>query len=265
MTSNSIAGRLAQLRHCAPWRWPAFLGGWLNRRHNDYVPCAMPGSARLLKVPLKEFYECYAFFCEQPEGCQELGFFLDQLKPGDVFYDIGGFRGAYSAAATLKQPSATIHIFEPLRPNAEAIQRIFQLNNFTSIQLSRLAVSDGTTISGSVNEQDAMLRLGDRQATQETEFPSISLDDYVAGGNPAPTLIKIDVDGFELHVLRGGKNTFRQHRPRVWLEIHPGYLSAQGSSAETVIQWLRETGYTLHNFDDFNRPSAAVSYHIWCE
>ncbi len=266
MRINSISGKLAQLRHCSPSMWPTFIGAWLSRRKTDCVPCVIPGCSNLLNIPLKEFYESYSFFCEQSEGRQELGFFLDNLRPGDVFYDIGGFRGAYSAAAKIKlQASVTVHIFEPLPHNADAIQRIFRLNDFDNMQVTRLAVSDGTTVSGCVNELDAMLRLGDQQATQKTVLPSISLDDYLAVGNPVPTLIKIDVDGFELHVLRGAQKMLRQHRPRLWLEIHPGFLNAQGSSAEAVITFLRENGYSPRNFNDVNRPTAAVSYHVWCE
>jgi hypothetical protein len=116
-----------------------------------------------------------------------------------------------------------------------------------------------------VNEQEAMLRLGDKQATTPVEFASIAMDQYVVRGNPPPSVIKIDVDGFELHVLRSGEKTLRERRPRLWLEVHPGFLNAQGQSVEIVLKFLRNLGYTLANFDDFHYPGAGNSYHIWCE
>lgn len=266
MHLKSILGKVTQLRRAPPSLWGGFVAGWIFRRKRNCVPCVIPGAGKLLRVPLNEFYESYQFFCEAPLGNQELDFFLGKLKPSDIFYDIGGFRGAYSAAAKLKlQDAVSIHVFEPLGRNADAIQTVATHNAFAGFKLNRLAVGDGSAISGSVNEQDAMLRLGDKQATAGAEFPSVSIDEYIAFGNPPPSMIKIDVDGFELHVLRGAQKTFRKHRPRLWLEIHPTFLEAQGQSAEKVVNLLRETGYTLSNFDDFNSPDAIRSYHVWCE
>jgi len=267
MRLESIRGKLTQLGRMPPALWPAFLTGWQGRRQNGFVPCAVAGCRKLLNVPTADFYESYGFFCEHYQGCRELDCFLGKLQPGDVVYDIGAFRGAYSMAARLKLDQAiSIHAFEPLAKNVESIRRICALNHFTGIQINALAVGDGNSLTGRVNEQDAMLRLGDSQTSPTaTDFPSISLDEYVAGGASAPTVIKLDVDGFELHVLRGARECLRKHRPRLWMEVHPVFLKAQGKSPDDVLKLLRVTGYTVLFFDDFNLPDSKFSYHIWCE
>lgn len=266
MRFKSLLGKWPQLRDLSFVLWCPFIWGWLFRQKNEFVPCALPACSRLLLVPLSDFYASYFFFCEDPRGRRELGFFFGKLKPCETFYDIGGFRGAYSAAAKVKSGTdISVHLFEPLKKNAEAIQRICQLNAFDDFKINPLAVSDGDPFSAGVNEQDAMLRLGDENAIASAEFSSITLDDYVAGGNPPPTIIKLDVDGFELRVLRGARKCLSQNHPRLWVEVHPQFLSRQGSSADAVLNFLREAGYAISFFDDFNSPDSRTSYHIWCE
>ncbi len=226
----------------------------------------MPGCDRLLCVPLGEFYTSYAYFCEDTQGRRELGYFLDRIKTKDVFYDIGGFRGAYSAAAKAKAGTEIrVHIFEPLVKNVEAIQRVCKLNTFDNFKINPLAVSDGSVLAARVNEQDAMLRLGDINAAVAAEFPSTSLDEYIARGNPPPTVIKIDVDGYELHVLRGARKCLSEYHPRLWIEIHPEFLAVQKISTDAVLNLLRQSGYKILFYDDFNLPEAKMSYHVWCE
>ena len=196
-----------------------------------------------------------------------MNFFLNQLRPVEALYDIGGFRGAYAAMAKTKLPANTaVHVFEPMPKNFAAIERIGKMNGFENFTPQALAVGDGTVVAGFVNEQDAMLRLGDRQASSAgTTFAAVSLDDYVARGNPVPTVVKIDVDGFELRVLRGGSQCLQRHRPRLWLEMHPGYLQAQGLSDQDVLAMLRGFGYAVSFFDDHDSPDSRLSYHVWCE
>lgn len=196
-----------------------------------------------------------------------MSYFLAKLGPREIFYDIGAFRGAYSVISKLElQENISVHAFEPIAKNVEAIRRICALNRFTGIQINALAVGDGNSLAGSVNEQGAMFQLNYSQAPATAmEFPSVSLDEYVARGAPAPTIVKIDVDGFELHVLRGARRCLGKNRPRLWLEIHPMFLAAQGKSPDDVLNLLQMTGYTISYFDDFNLPDSKISYHVWCE
>lgn len=266
MRFKSLPGKWLQLRKAPPALWCPFICGWLSRRKNDSVPCVMPDCARLLFVPLKEFYASYGFFCEQAQGRNELHYFLGKLNPRETLYDIGGFRGAYSTAAKIRRGTdISVHIFEPLKNNVEAIRRICELNGFDDFKINSLAAGDGSSLSGNVNEQDAMLRLGDKKAGASAEFPSISLDEYVGQGNPPPTIIKLDVDGFELHALRGAAQCLARHHPRLWIEIHPQFLAAQNLSADAVLDLLRQRGYKISFFDDFHSPDSQMSYHIWCE
>jgi FkbM family methyltransferase len=267
MRIKSLFGKLIQLKSLPPSLWHSFTSGWLHRQQSGFVPCAVKGCNKLLNVPLRDFYESYEYFCETLRGNAELVYFLKRLKPHEVFYDVGAFRGAYSVISKLKlQENISAHAFEPIAKNVEAMRRICVLNRFEDCKIVPLAVGNGTLLTGRLSEQDVvMFRLGDDEASPaEIEFPAISLDEYIAQGAPPPTLIKIDVEGFELEVLRGACECLAKHHPRLWLEIHPKFLEAQNNSPDKVLNLLREIGYSISFFHDYNPSNPRDTYHVWC-
>ncbi len=61
-------------------------------------------------------------------------------------------------------------------------------------------------------------------------------------------LIKIDVEGFELHVLKGADNLLRKHRPAIFIEINDPLLRLNNTSGEEVINFLKKRyNYTVSN------------------
>jgi Methyltransferase FkbM domain len=57
--------------------------------------------------------------------------------------------------------------------------------------------------------------------------PAITLDDFLAVGGPSPQLVKIDVEGGEYEVLRGGTNLFQNQRPLIIAEVHHDQAATQ--------------------------------------
>jgi FkbM family methyltransferase len=241
--------------------------GWYRRRQSGFVPCTMAGCDQLLYVPLEDFYESYRFFCEYPGFRDEIAYFLSRLRDTEVFYDIGAFRGAFSTITKMKlQQKVAIHVFEPLPKKVEAIQRICQRNHFEDFKINPLAVGNGRALAGAVNQQDFMFRPGEvHAAAAKTAFPAITLDKYIQLGAAAPTVIKIDVEGFELEVLRGAQQCLSRNRPRLWLEVHPSFLKPQNESADDVLAFLGQIGYATSFFNDYNPKLETSNYHVWCE
>ncbi len=147
--------------------------------------------------------------------------------------------------------------------SVESLRRIVEVNQVSDMKINAVAVGNSKSVTGGVNQQDEMLRLGDTHASSECgEFPAVSLDHYTRT-NPPPTVTKIDVDGFEISVLRGGRECLEKHRPRLWLEVHPTYLKQQGRSADEVLQFLRENGYSISFFDYYHSGNPEIPYHVW--
>ena len=266
MRLKSISGKLAQLRRADPSLWAEFISGWLLRGRSEFVPCVFPGCRRLLKVPLRDFYEGYFFFCEIPRGQAELDSFLKHLRPGEVFYDVGAYRGTFMAALKLKLGDhASVHVFDPIASNIESVRLISRLNDFDPIKINQQAVGRGGRLAGEILVEEFMFQAAASQTnTGLSEFQTVALDDYVAGGEPPPTLMKIDVEGFEWEVLEGARGILSRHRPRLWMKIHPRFLEAQKKSGDAVLALLRGLGYAVSFFHDYS-PDSKNTYLIWCE
>jgi FkbM family methyltransferase len=68
--------------------------------------------------------------------------------------------------------------------------------------------------------------------------PVTTLDDFVAAGGSVPHLVKIDVEGGEYEVLRGGSTLFANHRPQIVVEVH------HQEAADKIAAWLDEFRYS---------------------
>jgi hypothetical protein len=60
-------------------------------------------------------------------------------------------------------------------------------------------------------------------------------------------LIKIDVEGFEMEVLKGAAETLRRFRPKLFVEMDDRNLQEQGSGAKELIAFLKGAGYRITN------------------
>jgi len=142
------------------------------------------------------------------------------LRPGDVLWDIGANVGAYSLLAAKLCPEALVVSFEPFIANFSHLWDNIVLNGVTSnvhainIGLSNisepgfLAVSD--LRAGSSHHQ-----IGCEPGKVSQRLLVSSGDDVVSKlGIPAPTLIKLDIDGLECEAVQGLKKTLRSRAMR---------------------------------------------------
>jgi hypothetical protein len=58
----------------------------------------------------------------------------------------------------------------------------------------------------------------------------------------SPALVKIDVEGHELAVLRGAEAWLRKTAPRLWIEVHPE-LVPEADDAPRILELLTDCGY----------------------
>jgi FkbM family methyltransferase len=143
----------------------------------------------------------------------------DRFAEGDVFYDVGANVGAYSLVAA-KQPgkAARVFSFEASYANVAALTANIALNAAAdAITVLPVALA-GTTAIGRFHLRDPLpggarhalgaAPSGDGAPTFPQAVMTFRLDDLIAQlGLPAPTHIKLDVDGGELAVLDGATRT----------------------------------------------------------
>jgi FkbM family methyltransferase len=250
------------------WRYmPAFLKHWLGRKKTGLVPWAPPGAKQLFVIPKDAYYSSYWFFSESSDGRKEVDYFCRRLRPQDCIFDVGSYRGAYSLAALAATGgTATIAAFEPVATNADAIRAILAANGIAGVKLVEMAVGDGSQLASEYDPDSAMMRAPHATSgAHEFNANFVSLDTFCADHNASPTVIKIDVDGFELKVLEGATKCLSEARPRLWIEVHPGFLRAQGVTDRDVHETLSKFSYRITEFADAHTKTADISYHLWAE
>jgi FkbM family methyltransferase len=169
-------------------------------------------------------------------------FIAANLRPGNVFYDLGANVGLFTLiAARLVGRDGHVYAFEPSPRTAAALRRNVELNEFENITVVEAAVSDreGTMAFDAVGEvaQDARLVPCGRHGTIEVRV--MTIDSFIAEGARRPTLVKVDVEGHENQTVRGMVGTLRSTRPIVVCEIH----QARHENEHQVERMLREVGY----------------------
>ena len=267
MQALSFLGKFKQLSALPPARWGRFIGAWLQRHRTGNVPCVLPGTSREVDLPRRDFYESYAYFAEIKPGRRELRYFLGQLRPGDVLFDVGAFRGVFSLAAVTRfGADITVHAFEPVSTNLASLEKVLALNSISSVRVVNATVGDTEPLRGKVDLSTGMFTNSETFLEDGGALIAhTTLDDYVRETGVTPTVIKLDVEGFEAEVLAGGRELLTSKKPRIWLEMHPQLLAAKGQSETQVRANLESLGYRLSFFEDYRLPTRNLGYHVWCE
>jgi FkbM family methyltransferase len=180
------------------------------------------------------------------------------LKPGDVFFDVGANVGFFSMiAARLVGPSGRVIAFEPVPSNVAVIRENARLNGFQHVQIVEQAVyreSGRSELALADYAGGAMLAAIGRppdDSGRTLQVATTSLDDAVFGaGLPAPRLIKIDVEGAELDVLIGMERLLKEVRPIVLFEIDDEQQAALDEKMVKCREFLEQRGYRVDRLPD---------------
>ena len=84
----------------------------------------------------------------------------------------------------------------------------------------------------------------DEVGDEENKISLISLDSFLEF---KPDLIKIDVEGYEVEVINGGKETLTKYKPKLFIEIDDNNLKWAGSSARELVETLEKLNYQIFN------------------
>jgi FkbM family methyltransferase len=178
---------------------------------------------------------------------------LELLPVGGRFVDAGANVGFWTLPAARRAgPSGQVVSFEPNPWAADRLERNRRLNDdgtLAPVELVRKAV--GSEV-GELELFSDDLEAGASQATlhgsavvgsrrESVAVHVTTLDDVVDG---EVDLLKMDVQGHESAVLRGGRRLFETSPPRhLVVEVQGDLLAAAGGSAEVLVAELEALGY----------------------
>jgi FkbM family methyltransferase len=189
---------------------------------------------------------------------EELALLEFLARESHVIMDIGANAGWYSLhfARIVSTNNGKVYSFEPVPYTYAELKRNIELNNFSAIVSAfNLALSDTEhtvelfipTISGSVAASQKQLFPDEENETVKCR--AISLDAFAHQLQlDQLDLVKCDVEGAELFVIRGALQTIRIHKPVLMLEMLRKWARLFGYHPNDIIELLGQYDYACWSF-----------------
>ena len=192
---------------------------------------------------------------------------VDRLREfvpaGSTVVDVGANVGFFTMKFALwVGEQGRVIAVEPDRENFEVlVAKVKKAGLQDRVRLHQAAAAAET---GSVRLRRNELHPGDHRISFHPEgipVPAVTVDDLVAAAAPrSVSLVKIDVQGAEMLVLKGAKRMLDQLHPALFVEVDDRALRHFGSSAEALLEHMQRSGYKTHELVE-NGPPRELSHH----
>jgi FkbM family methyltransferase len=186
------------------------------------------------------------------------------LKPNSVFFDIGTNKGEYAYYAEKLIDPKNIYLFEPEKKLNRQLRAIFShcrvfdiaLSDTTGTHLFKIPV-----INGVVDNCLSSLEVENKEDNETEaiiyEVRTDTLDRFTKEKKVFPDLIKIDVEGHELAVLKGGEDLINNHYPTLIIEIEQRHH--KDINIKTVFDSFKTKGYHCYYYS--KKQQQLFAYH----
>jgi FkbM family methyltransferase len=208
-----------------------------NKTHLLVSP-QMKGAAHYIAPRLSEF--------------EEMAFVMHFLRPEDMFADVGANVGAFTVMAA-GAIGARATAFEASPDTSEMLSRNVQLNGLQD-RVKVIHAAAGRTAGtvrfsvglGTENRVDAKREGGNSVTVKMTTL------DQEMGSEP-PTLLKVDVEGFEVEVFAGAANILKDPQLQAMIVEHNGAGADYGFDEDALHREIRGLGFVPCNYQPFER------------
>lgn len=237
------------------------------RRLHEFVLDLIPGDHLVSTLPGGERVRVCARYRQLGWNPEEYAAFRAAVTPGATVFDVGANLGAYTVLfAQWVGPSGKVVAFEPAPASATGLRRLVALNDVSSrVEIVEAAVSGavGTARFAADGASGANAVVAAAHAGLGViTVPTTSVDAFCDAHGVQPDVIKIDVEGEELEVLRGARRTLSLPSVQAFLELHPTAWAARGIAAASIraeLDALRLTAEPLNpSIDAWNTEGISV-------
>lgn len=178
---------------------------------------------------------------------------IDSLRGGlTQIADIGANIGLHTALIARRFPSVTIHAYDPSPQSILYLRETIEYNGLKQVHLHECALGAESgemefytwgSESSADSLRDTERVSGGLKATKISV--AVKTLDQQSEEGVRPTVIKMDCEGGELDVLRGGAKVFDTYRPLVLTEFSSYNIGAFGVTAQDLLDWARRHRYKI--------------------
>jgi FkbM family methyltransferase len=195
---------------------------------------------------------------------QEVGLIETLPEQGDIF-DVGANIGIWTVPLALGRPRSRIHAFEGSPFTVCQLEQNVVRNKLSNVRAVHAAVCDynGKVMFQMPENASVFDRISSTNNSQgrydrasQIEVPCMALADYCNDQDiKVIELLKIDVEGAEVDVLRGLLPMLLQHKVRlIWMEIDELNLRDFNHSISELATLMENCGYGFNHLSNLNRP-----------
>lgn len=180
--------------------------------------------------------------------------FVDEIQDNFVVLDIGANNGSFSLAAKY-YPNTKWHCFEPDDFSFSILEENLKINEIQNVILYKDALCDkiGESVLNICHTHRGLNTLG----TNLQRFPKSDSFEFKVRTNTIDNLfidtkidlIKIDTEGSEYDIIKGGIETIKKYKPKILLEYNSTNMSQCGHTMEELNSLIDEIGYETFWFD----------------
>lgn len=197
-----------------------------------------------LRAPAAAFSDLRYHLQDNGDSIEEMESVLRAAAdPGGLLMDVGAARGVISAMFCLARPGNRAVAYEPAPAQADDVRRMAEMNGLGDRMevIASAADASPSTITAGVDAM-GLVNFSPSPDAETFAVEMVRLDDEVARIG-IPSVVKIDVEGAEMDVLRGAESLLRTHHPVLLLELHLDLLEKRGVRPAEVADFLRGCGY----------------------
>jgi len=190
---------------------------------------------------------------------EDMAFTLHVLRPNDVFVDVGANIGSYTILSSAVAGAFSIAL-EPIPSTFTHLKNNVSINNVESlVTLCNCgAGAMKTSLRFTKNHDTVNHVLTESTSENDTvEVPIVTLNEICRHRNPL--LIKMDVEGFEMEVLKGAKEILSNSQLKAIIIELNGSCRRYGVSEEEIHALLREVGFRPFTYEPFSRSLRSLS------
>lgn len=168
------------------------------------------------------------------------------VRPRDTVIDIGANIGTMAKAfADWVGSKGHLYCFEPQNEAHECL-----VKNVPEARAFCYALGEERSMAAITKDQNRGASYLSAIADEGLSVNVETLDSFSTVLNVPPDFIKIDAEGYELKILKGGIKTIQKHKPILFLEVNEFALKRQGTFPEHLRQFVESLGYEIENVSD---------------
>lgn len=252
-------------------RYLNFFLRWMNKGLASFLPLKFKippsgviqlysGKNRFKLATNQTSYLTHLLFWHGPASFEYTTIFKSLIRKMDTFFDVGSNIGYYTVLACAENNQVNVHSFEPAVGSFTYLKKNVAINNIEQqVKAEETALTDishSLTFHEAVNNKYQHTRYvlsGESNASTKElnrefriyEVKGITLDEYCEkNAINSIGLIKIDTEGAELNILKGGCQTISSQLPIIICEIHHDF------NKEKIESIMQDMGYEFYLYNN---------------